>query len=173
MLDRLIAEVQSWSRRVLEVPCDGNQDWPVCPFASKAWASGSANVAVIDDWSDVPLEISTFLQSKYAVTVLVKLEPDEWDMEDFVENVRAANRKWSEQNVYILGLHPWDENTFISSVTEENEELDLHDEYVFLFLFRLDELGTASRAIEEQGYYDKWKPEIYYNVLARRKLKND
>ncbi len=155
------------------MPRDGNHDWPVCPFAAKAWASGAANVAVVDEWSDVYLEISTFMQSKFTVTVLVKLEPDEWDLDEFLENVRAANRKWSKENVYVLGLHPWDENTFIASITEEDSELDLHDEYVFMLLFRLDELDTASRAIDEQGYYDKWKPELYYHILARRDLKDD
>ena len=170
MLDQIISEVRLWSKQVLEVPRESMQDFPICPYARGAWEANAARVRLVDDWRDVLREIPLFLDSKAAVGILVKVEPDDWDMDQFLEDVRRINRRWSKQNVFALGLHPWDENTFIATTTEDDEQLGLHDEYVFILLFRLDELNIASNALEEDGFYEHWRPELYYEILARRKL---
>tara|TARA_Y100001938_G_scaffold149742_1_gene237733 strand:+ start:128 stop:655 length:528 start_codon:yes stop_codon:yes gene_type:complete len=169
MLDRIISEVQDWSKRVLEQTRDDIHDWPICPYAKGAWEANAAKVALVDDWRDVLQGVQSFVESKYAVQILVKVEPDDWDMDQFLDDIHRLNRRWASKNVCAIGLHPWDENTFIATTTENDEELDLHDEYVFVLLFRLDELNIASKALEEDGFYEHWRPELYYEILARRK----
>lgn len=168
MLDGIINEVRAWSKRVLEPPRDEMQDFPVCPYAAGAWQANAADVVLVDDLRDVLQEIPSFIESKSAVKILVKVEPDDWAMDTFLEDVRRLNRRWAKKNVYCMGLHPWDENTFLATASEGDKELDLHDEYVFLLLFRLDELNIASKAIDEDGYYKQWRAELYYEILARR-----
>lgn len=170
MLEEVRDEVRKWSKEVLENPRDSLGDWQVCPFARGAWEANATNIVVVDDWRDVIKAIHEFIEGKSAITILVKMEPDDWDREEFLEDVRKLNKRWSKKNVFSLGLHPWDENTFIAQATEEDPELGLHDEYVFVLLFRLDELNIASQSLEEDGYYKDWTPELYYEVLARRKL---
>jgi len=170
MLEEVRDEVRKWSERVLEQSRDSLQDWSICPYAKGAWEANAARVVMVDDWRDVLQAIHGFISGKSAITILVKLEPDDWDMDDFLEDVRKLNNRWSRENVYCLGLHPWDENTFIAEATEGDEDLGLHDEYVFVLLFHLDELNIASKALEEDGFYNNWRPELYYEVLARRKL---
>jgi len=168
MLDGIIDEVRAWSKRVLEPPRKDMQDFSVCPYAAGAWEANAADVVLVDNQRDVLQEIPSFIESKSAVKILVKVEPDDWPMDTFLEDVRRLNKRWSRKNVYCMGLHPWDENTFLASASEEDSDLDLHDEYVFLLLFRLDELNIASKAIDEDGYYKQWRAELYYEILARR-----
>ena len=170
MLEEIRKEVREWSKKILEEPRESLGDWPVCPFAKGAWEANAVGIDVVDDWRDVIKGIHDFIENKSAITILVKMEPDDWDMDEFQEDVRKLNKRWSKKNVYTLGLHPWDERTFLAQSTEEDPELGLHDEYVFVLLFRLDELNIASKSVEEDGFYKQWTPELYYEVLARRKL---
>jgi hypothetical protein len=127
MLEEVRDEVRKWSERVLEQSRDSLQDWSICPYAKGAWEANAARVVMVDDWRDVLQAIHGFINGKSAITILVKLEPDDWDMDDFLEDV-------------------------------------------FVLLFHLDELNIASKALEEDGFYNNWRPELYYEVLARRKL---
>ena len=42
--DRVAKEIREWSAYALEKPNENYNDFPACPFASKAWADNKVNI---------------------------------------------------------------------------------------------------------------------------------
>ena len=61
--DRVAKEIREWSAYALEKPNENYNDFPACPFASKAWADNKVNIQFKHNGD--PTSIYTTLPDKY------------------------------------------------------------------------------------------------------------
>ena len=113
-------EIREWSLNTLEQPNPAYNNFPACPFASKAWSDDKVGIVFKHDASFQPLySIISAYDDQFELVILVDLdyEPKEEKFHQHLEglNEAIADGIFIDKDIYLMGFHP---------DTEANDLLD-------------------------------------------------
>ena len=144
------SEIRDWSKTALEVPNKEYSDFPVCPFAAKAWCDNKVDIQFKYGCSpEVFYQILSNYNDKYELVILVDFEYDE-EPERFYEyldgmNECISNANFTDRDMYVMGFHPDDKANPI--IDDEGFEQTVDVSYAMIFIQRLSLLYKSSQKL--------------------------
>ena len=165
-------EIRAWSLHALEKPNVDYNNFPVCPFAAKAWQDDTVGITLKYDTSIQPLySIISAYNDQFELIILVDLEyePDEEKFHQHLEDLNEAISEgiFIDKDMYLMGFHPESEsNELIDDTTFETKVDTL---YAMIFIQRLSLLCKSSEKLMSKGYYNRKQGSYDIKaVLTRR-----
>jgi hypothetical protein len=151
-------EIREWSLNTLEQPNPAYNNFPACPFASKAWSDDKVGIVFKHDASFQPLySIISAYDDQFELVILVDLdyESEEEKFHQHLEglNEAIADGVFIDKDIYLMGFHP---ETEANDLLDDSEfETDLDTLYGMIFIQRLSLLCDASEKLMRRGYYKR------------------
>ena len=164
----IAADLQSWSREVLEVASPHLNGLPPCPYAKKAWAENQVAVIECENIYIAALQAcSSFYDfDKELVVVASHYIPDIEDLQEFVDTLNDVF-----PNTHCMQFHPdYDaEDAGLEFLTDNDWEGAVEDLYCMIFIQDLRAVVSASDKLERLGYYAAYPPDEYETLVASRR----
>lgn len=162
---KVIAEIQQWSRQVLDRPSDHYNGLPPCPFARKAWADRKVKVT----FGDKKEVIKQCLGWDESLDLLIVVTED-WEWGDIDEWCEGENEQLSDDDLTLMAFVPDSNAVPPGQPEEELEDWDplIDEPYAMVFIQRLSAVNAASDKLERQGYYKNCSAEFLEYVTTRR-----
>ena len=166
------SEIRNWSKTALEVPNKEYNDFPVCPFAAKAWSDNKVDIQFKYSCSpEVFYEILSNYNDKYELVILVDFEYDE-EPERFYEyidglNECISNATFTDRDMYVMGFHPDDETNPVINHEGFEERVDVS--YAMIFIQRLSLLYKSSQKLSMLNYYKREGGDYEAEAIMKRR----
>ena len=155
---RVAKEIREWSAYALEKPNENYNDFPACPFASKAWADNKVDIQFKHDGDPTPF-YTTLAQydDDYELIIVVDFDydVDAYRFHTYLEGLNECISAdfFGDRDLYVMGFHPEDEANQI--LDDGNFETDIDEVYTMIFVQRLSLLCKASEKLMSKGYYNR------------------
>ena len=173
--EKIKLDVIDWSKQVLE-PMNKHLGFPACPFAAKWRKDGKLRIEVRSDKSKYEKHLTALLKdwNKKKHYIIIFCDPyyDQYTLEQFQEKIDFYNKTYNRRDVYFMGFHPdnpasVEEQEFLVEPTD-NTTYDNPIPYSMMLIQKFKQLYEASCKLHKIGYYKKWPPEYYEEVVATR-----
>ena len=174
--EKIKRDVIDWSKYVLE-PMNKHLGFPACPFAAKWRKDGKLRIEVRPDKSKYEKHLTNLLKdwNKKQHDILIFCDPyfDQYDEMQFQEKIDFYNKTYNRRDVYFMGFHPnnpatVEEQEFLVNPTDEDNQYESDLGYSMMLIQKFKQLYDASCKLHKIGYYKKWPPEYYDEVVKVR-----
>ena len=174
--EKIKRDVIDWSKYVLE-PMNKHLGFPACPFAAKWRKDGKLRIEVRPDKSKYEKHLTNLLKdwNKKQHDILIFCDPyfDQYDELQFQEKIDFYNKTYNRRDVYFMGFHPnnpatVEEQEFLVNPTDDNSQYESDLGYSMMLIQKFKQLYDASCKLHKIGYYKKWPPEYYDEVVKVR-----
>ena len=174
--EKIKRDVIDWSKYVLE-PMNKHLGFPACPFAAKWRKDGKLRIEVRPDKSKYEKHLTNLLKNwnKKQHDILIFCDPyfDQYDELQFQEKIDFYNKTYNRRDVYFMGFHPnnpatVEEQEFLVNPTDDDSQYESDLGYSMMLIQKFKQLYDASCKLHKIGYYKKWPPEYYDEVVKVR-----
>jgi len=174
--EKIKRDVIDWSKYVLE-PMNKHLGFPACPFAAKWRKDGKLRIEVRPDKSKYEKHLTNLLKdwNKKQHDILIFCDPyfDQYDELQFQEKIDFYNKTYNRRDVYFMGFHPnnpatVEEQEFLVNPTDDDNQYESDLGYSMMLIQKFKQLYDASCKLHKIGYYKKWPPEYYDEVVKVR-----
>ena len=174
--EKIKRDVIDWSKYVLE-PMNKHLGFPACPFAAKWRKDGKLRIEVRPDKSKYEKHLTNLLKdwNKKQHDILIFCDPyfDQYDELQFQEKIDFYNKTYNRRDVYFMGFHPnnpatVEEQEFLVNPTDDDSQYESDLGYSMILIQKFKQLYDASCKLHKIGYYKKWPPEYYDEVVKVR-----
>ena len=174
--EKIKRDVIDWSKYVLE-PMNKHLGFPACPFAAKWRKDGKLRIEVRPDKSKYEKHLTSLLKdwNKKQHDILIFCDPyfDQYDELQFQEKIDFYNKTYNRRDVYFMGFHPnnpatVEEQEFLVNPTDDDSQYESDLGYSMMLIQKFKQLYDASCKLHKIGYYKKWPPEYYDEVVKVR-----
>ena len=174
--EKIKRDVIDWSKYVLE-PMNKHLGFPACPFAAKWRKDGKLRIEVRPDKSKYEKHLTNLLKdwNKKQHDILIFCDPyfDQYDELQFQEKIDFYNKTYNRRDVYFMGFHPnnpatVEEQEFLVNPTDDHSQYESDLGYSMMLIQKFKQLYDASCKLHKIGYYKKWPPEYYDEVVKVR-----
>ena len=174
--EKIKRDVIDWSKYVLE-PMNKHLGFPACPFAAKWRKDGKLRIEVRPDKSKYEKHLTNLLKdwNKKQHDILIFCDPyfDQYDELQFQEKIDFYNKTYNRRDVYFMGFHPnnpatVEEQEFLVNPTDDDSQYESDLGYSMMLIQKFKQLYDASCNLHKIGYYKKWPPEYYDEVVKVR-----
>lgn len=162
---KVVAEIQQWSKQVLERPSNHFEGLPPCPFARKAWADNKVKVG----FGGKKEILKSCLNWDESIDLLIVVT-EGWEWGEIDEWCEEENKQLAQDDLALMAFVPDSEAVPPGQPVEELEDWEplLEEPYAMVFIQRLSTVNTASDKLERQGYYKNCTTEFLEYVKDRR-----
>jgi len=157
----IVEKLTKWLTDFIEVPNPKLGDWAPCPYARQARVNNNISIkfAEISEFSDIIRDSIDTLENKEVVVIC--FDHNNINPVELQEYVSGMNKTLLSKNYVILEDHP-DTPEYINGVSMNFGVCGL------LVLQKLDKLTTASKLLQEKGYYEHWSQQDLDEVVSWR-----
>jgi len=160
-------ELVDWSSTVLEKVNPYFNNLPPCPYARQAWADDRVAVIFKYETNKQTLynTVSQF-DDNFDIAIIVDFKFDEdpelfhtylYEMNDVI-----ADGMFIDRDIWVMGFHPYDEESEFVNEVEHSFEPQIEAEYAMIFVQRLSKLQEAAYKLDKKGYYNTYNG--HYNA---------
>ena len=174
--EKIKRDVIDWSKYVLE-PMNKHLGFPACPFAAKWRKDGKLRIEVRPDKSKYEKHLTSLLKdwNKKQHDIIIFCDPyyDQYDEQQFQEKIDFYNKTYNRRDVYFMGFHPnnpatVEEQEFLVNPTDDQYQYESNLAYSMMLIQKFKQLYDASCKLHKIGYYKKWPPDYYDEVVKVR-----
>ncbi len=174
--EKIKRDVIDWSKNVLE-PMNKHLGFPACPFAAKWRKDGKLRIEVRPDKSKYEKHLTNLLKdwNKKQHDIIIFCDPyyDQYDEQQFQEKIDFYNKTYNRRDVYFMGFHPnnpatVEEQEFLVNPTDDQYQYESDLAYSMMLIQKFKQLYDASCKLHKIGYYKKWPPDYYDEVVKVR-----
>ena len=174
--EKIKRDVIDWSKHVLE-PMNKHLGFPACPFAAKWRKDGKLRIEVRPDKSKYEKHLTNLLKdwNKKQHDIIIFCDPyyDQYDEQQFQEKIDFYNKTYNRRDVYFMGFHPnnpatVEEQEFLVNPTDDQYQYESDLAYSMMLIQKFKQLYDASCKLHKIGYYKKWPPDYYDEVVKVR-----
>ena len=169
---KVLEEIKSWSKTILEKPNVFFNNLPPCPYAKKAWLDDK--VAFLfkneDSYQNLYSALSQW-EDTHDLAILVDFTFEEncEKFHKFLDEINLAISKgfFIDKDMWVMGFHPYDDPPEFSEEAEFEPLVDV--EYAMIFVQRLSKLQESAHKIKKNGYYDNYDKEYNASHIFKRR----
>ena len=176
LAEKIKDDVIDWSKYVLE-PMNKHLGFPACPFAAKWRKDGKLRIEVRSDKSKYEKHLTSLLKdwNKKKHDIIIFCDPfwEQYTPEQFQDKIDFYNKTYNRRDVYFMGFHPSnpasvEEQEFLVNPTDDQYQYESDLAYSMMLIQKFKQLYDASCKLHKIGYYKKWPPEYYDEVVKVR-----
>lgn len=166
----IVAEIQRWSRQVLEKPSSHFNGLPPCPYAKKAWLDRRVQV----DFGGKETVMKHTKNWDDSLDLLIVVTED-WEWGDIDEWCDGENDKLSDDDLTLMAFVPGDDEEGTGQPEEEATDWEplVEEPYAMVFIQRLSKVNAASMSLQQAGYYKNCKAGFLEYVTNRRERQHN